>query len=295
MKKLTFTLLASLALSLGIHAQSLSCGNSGAASCSTGVALGYNGFEFYNNIACFESGVQGEVVVRFKNFNSLTIPGIGAVTVYFLKIDSIKNLPCGLCWETNKQGDVFAGGEQGCIKIKGLTTDQVGQYKLGLVVRAQIQTANPQNPQYNPQSLISTLGEFSDYENDIPNTRFYLRVKANGSSTCTNVDTTAASKVAAKTCTSVGINEANSSFSSISITPSPFNNNAVVNLTSQETGDAIVSVTDITGKLVLTNNVAINAGNNSINIERGNLSAGLYILSITKGKSVATKRFSITD
>jgi len=295
MKKLTFTLLASLALSLGINAQSLPCGTSGAASCSAGATLPYGGFEYYNDIECFESGVQNEVTIRFKNFTSLTIPGTGAVTVYYLKIDSIKNLPCGLCWETNKQGDVFAGGEQGCIKIKGLTTDQVGQYKLGLIVRAQIQTANPQNPQYNPQALISPPGNFSDYENDIPNQRLYARVKANGSSTCTDVDTTAASKVAANACTGVGINEAVSSFSSISITPSPFNSNATVNFTSEETGNATVAVTDITGKAVLTNNVSVNSGNNTINIERGNLSAGLYILSITKGKSVATKRFSIID
>ncbi len=295
MKKLTFTLLASLAFSMGVHAQSLPCGTSGAAACSAGTALSYNGFEFYNDLECFESGVQNEVVIRFKNFTSLTIPGTGAVTVYYLKIDSLLNLPCGLCWESNKQGDVFAGGESGCIKIKGLTTDQVGQYKIGLVVRAQIQTANPQNPQYNPQSLISVPGDFEDYENDIENIRLYIRVKVNGSSTCADADSTAASKVAANACASVGINETVSSFSSISITPSPFNSNAVVNFTSEETGDASIAITDITGKTVLVNHVAINSGNNSINIERGNLSAGLYILSITKGKSVATKRFSIID
>jgi|GEM_PF-1028084 hypothetical protein len=295
MKKLTFTLLTSLALSVGVNAQSLSCGSSGAAACSTGTTLAYNGFEFYDDIECFESGVQNEVVVRFKTFTNLTIPGTGAVTVYFLKIDSIKNLPCGLCWESNKQGDVFAGGEQGCIVIKGLTTDQVGQYKLELGARAQIQTSNPQNPQYNPQALISPPGKFTDYENDIENTRLYVRVKGNGSSTCTNVDTTAASKVAVSACTGVGINEATTAFSSISISPSPFNSSAVVNFTSEETGDALIAVTDIAGKTVAVNNVAVSTGNNTTSIERGNLSAGLYILSISKGKSVVTKRFSIID
>jgi len=290
MKKFTFTLLTSLALSLGINAQSLPCGNSGAAVCNAGAALPYNGFEFYNDLECFESGVAGEVVARFKNFTNLTIPGIGAVTVYYLKIDSLLNLPCGVCWATNKSGNVFAGSEQGCIKFNGLTNDQIGQYKVKLIVRAQITPGN-----YNEQALVTPPGQFSDYENDIPNTRFYIRVKANGSSTCTTIDTTAESKVGAAACNGVGINEAISAFSSISITPSPFNSNAALNFTSEETGNATVAVTDITGKTALTNNIVINSGNNSINLERGNLSAGLYILSITKGNSVATKRFSIID
>lgn len=290
MKKLTFTLLASIALSMGINAQSLPCGNSGAAACSAGAALSYNGFEFYDSIPCFESGVQGEVTIRFKNFTSLTIPGTGPVTVYYLKIDSIKNLPCGLCWSTNKSNNVFAGGEQGCIKISGLTADQLGQYKLDLDLRAQITPGN-----YNEQALVTPPGGFQAYENDIPNARMYIRLKANGSTTCSNVDTTAGTKVAAKVCPSVGIADVASTFTSLSVKPNPFNTFATLTFDAAEATSSFVTINDLSGKTVWSKEVEISNGSNSIVIERANLTAGIYFVNLSNGKSSVTKRFSIVD
>ncbi|MBX2908800.1 MAG: T9SS type A sorting domain-containing protein [Chitinophagales bacterium] len=160
------------------------CGNSGSWTC-TATPLVQNGFEHPDSIDCFVSGESGEVVMRFKNFSNLIIPSTGSVNVYFIRIDSILNLPCGICWSTNKANNVFAGGEDGCIKFTGTTTDQVGQYKLKLAIKAQITQGI-----YNPQALIDPPGGLMAYENTIPNLRAYIRVKASSNSTCTSVDTT---------------------------------------------------------------------------------------------------------
>ncbi len=289
MKKLSFTLLASAIISVGAFAQSQPCGTSGAAACVTGAALSHNGFEFYNDLECFESGVNGEVTVRFKNFSSISIPD-GTFNVEYLKIDGFGNLPCGVCWATNKSNNVFAKNEQGCIKFSGLTTDAEGQYKLVLNARAQTTPG-----QYNEQTLLTPPGGISSYENDIPNVRLYLRVKANGSSTCTAADSTQASKVASSACTGVGINETALAFNNIQVSPNPLRASATVTFAANESGDAALTITDITGKTVYRQTFEAVLGENTVAVDRNNLAAGIYFININKGKSSATKRFVIAD
>lgn len=54
------------------------------------------------------------------------------INVDSVRIDSITNLPCGLCWSTNKPSLTFAANERGCINFAGTSTDVAGTYSLGL-------------------------------------------------------------------------------------------------------------------------------------------------------------------
>lgn len=291
MKKLSFTLLSAMLISAGAFAQSLPCGNSGAAVCTPG-NLAQNGFENPDSIECFESGVPGEVVVKFKNFTNLVIPGTGPVTVYYLRIDSILNLPCGICWATNKSNNVFAGGEQACIKFTGTTTDQVGQYKLRLVVKAQITSGA-----YNPQALVDPPGGLEAYENSIPNTKLYAKVKANGSSTCAAVDTSAAAnnKVGNPANCATGIDEINAAINGLKIVPSNVNATAAVSFFSNESAEVKAFVTDIAGRVVWSKEISATHGENNFVFERNGMSAGLYLMNIAIGKKHYTKRFNVTE
>lgn len=291
MKKLSFTLLSAMLISAGAFAQSLPCGNSGAAVCTPG-NLAQNGFENPDSIECFESGVAGEVIVKFKNFTSLVIPGTGPVTVYYLRIDSILNLPCGVCWATNKSNNVFAGGEQACIKFTGTTTDQVGQYKLRLVVKAQITSGA-----YNPQALVDPPGGLEAYENTIPNTKLYAKVKANGSSTCAAVDTsaTANNKVGNPANCSTGIGEINAAINGLKIVPSNVNSTASVSFFSSESAEVKAFVTDITGRVVWNKEISATPGENNFAFDRNGMSAGLYLMNIAVGNKHYTKRFNVTE
>ncbi|WP_457833095.1 hypothetical protein, partial [Staphylococcus aureus] len=59
--------------------------------------------------------------------------------VTYLQIDSIQNLPAGLCWETNKADNKFNGGETGVIYVSGTATSaNPGQYKLRIIIDIRI-------------------------------------------------------------------------------------------------------------------------------------------------------------
>lgn len=290
MKKLRLTILPALLLCLGVNAQSLPCGNSSSSVC-TAVPLAQNGFENPDSIDCFVTGVAGDVVVQFKNFTNLVIPGTGPVTVYYMRIDSILNLPCGICWSTNKANNVFAGGEDGCIKFTGTTTDQVGQYKLKLVLKAQITQGN-----YNPQALIDPPGGLEPYENTIPNTKLYAKVKdANGA--CAHVDTSASAnnKVGNPAACQTGIGEISNTVNSLKIVPSHVNSTANVQFVATENSEANVFVTDISGRTVWSKTVNSTVGENSFTFERNGIANGLYLMTISVGKTQVSKRFNVVE
>lgn len=291
MKKLKLTILPALLLCLGVNAQSLPCGNSSPSACSA-VPLAQNGFENPDSIECFEQGVNGEVTVQFKNFTNLVIPGTGPVTVYYMRIDSILNLPCGVCWSTNKANNVFAGGEDGCIKFSGTTTDQVGQYKLKLILKAQITQGS-----YNPQALIDPPGGLEPYENTIPNTKLYAKVKASGSTTCANVDTsaTANNKVGNPAACQTGIDEISHTVNNLKIIPSHVNASANVQFLATENSNANVFVTDISGRTVWSKTISSTVGENNFTFERNGIANGLYLMTITVGKSQISKRFNVIE
>lgn len=88
------------------------------------------------------------------------------------------------------------------------------------------------------------------------------------------------------------VKEAMASASEISIAPSPFVNNANVNISLAENSgvslsDLAFEMYDVTGKLVIQNN---NINNNTFTIERGDLSAGTYTYKVfTKSNGAALK------
>ncbi len=81
----------------------------------------------------FINGVPSTTVIQFKNFNTVFFSGF-TLTVQSLRIDSIENLPSGLCWATDRANNTYANQEDGCIKINGTPCSQPGQYKLRIWV-----------------------------------------------------------------------------------------------------------------------------------------------------------------
>jgi hypothetical protein len=97
-----------------------------------------------------------------------------------IKIDTISNLPCGLCWATENANNTFNGGSQFCIKISGTTYDNPGQFKLHIIVDATVNIGIPitQTVDAGTAGLI-----------------FYCRVQT-PTGTCAPVDTTQAGNTA---------------------------------------------------------------------------------------------------
>src|SRR5688500_8299829 len=81
---------------------SQSCGTSGPSQCTPTGTLPGGTFTPSEQIPCV---VKGEQVNSTSEFN---LSG-GSIPVNHLRIDSLVNLPPGLCWSTNNAMDTFAG------------------------------------------------------------------------------------------------------------------------------------------------------------------------------------------
>lgn len=135
MKKLFFLVVSLMWLSV-VNAQY--CGNSGSGICTPAASLPQPGlFPQSTSLAPFVNGVSASSVIQIKNFDSITYSSFH-LRVNSLKIDSIQNLPAGLCWATNKSNNTFSNQEIGCILISGTTCAAPGQYKLKIIVDADL-------------------------------------------------------------------------------------------------------------------------------------------------------------
>ncbi len=137
------------------------CGMSGASICTPSGTLNSPGFNPPSEaLPTMINGELSSTVLQFKNFDTIAFGG-QLLTVQSLRLDSIGNLPAGLCWATNKNNNTWANQEDGCIVLNGTTCSTPGQYKLKMII-----TVNVGVP-------IQT-------DADAANMKYYLRVKNAG-------------------------------------------------------------------------------------------------------------------
>src|SRR5689334_12870466 len=105
------------------------CGTPG--QCSPSGTLTRGGFMPNEDIPCALRAQNVSVVIQFKNFDTTRYQG-NLVTVVKLRIDSINNLPSGLCWATDQANRTYNNQQDGCIEISGSTFAAAGQYKLSV-------------------------------------------------------------------------------------------------------------------------------------------------------------------
>ena len=135
----TFAVFLMIALvhSAGAQNSPQRCGNSGPSICTAGNNLTVAGFSpSYDSLPCVVQGVYYDTVIQVKIPTSAVVSPYGTVTINWVKIDTLDNLPCGLCWATNQVRDSFAGGEQFCIRVSGTSYDAPGQYALHIILSA---------------------------------------------------------------------------------------------------------------------------------------------------------------
>ena len=259
------------------------CG--GVSTCNAGPGTQV-GFPYPDSIPCV---VQGEPysysipIKMYSQFNFLGQHDIDSIT-----IDTIYNLPCGLCYQTSSATGTFDSAQIGCIKISGTTWDAVGQYPFKFVVTAYLSG--------NPTESVETIYPPLVYASGI---REWLRVTAAPGTNCTATDTLQADSAAKNLTASVvcptGINQVAVNVASLNIMPNPFNSSAQLSFTAEKNAAYAVKITDITGKLVSVKQIQANPGLNTTVIERGNLSSGLYLISLSDGVSSVTRKFTIVE
>ncbi|MBL7799827.1 MAG: T9SS type A sorting domain-containing protein [Chitinophagales bacterium] len=168
MKKLYLFLLVFL-FSHVIHAQY--CGNSGPLVCSqTGTMTQPSLSPSSSQLTPLSNGQLSSVTIQIMAPDSLRSIGVEVTETI---IDSITNLPSGMCWATNKVGNKFGTKEKGCIVLSGLPCSLNGQYLLQIHMTVK-------NSLF-PFHMVNGSGFF--------NYNCFLRVK-NGTDPATSVDTT---------------------------------------------------------------------------------------------------------
>lgn len=279
MKKTIFTL--SLLSSVFFCAQLLAqaCGSVPACVPQGGPLSG--GFDESSTIPCAVQDSAYNYSAQFTMFTTFNFQG--SQTVDSIEFVSIDNLPCGLCWSVNKPNKRYVANEDGCLNIRGTTSDPAGQYKLAVAVNAWINN----NP--SPFPVSATLFDQTDI-------RIIFRVKT-AAGNCVAVDTAANApgNLTASISCATGVSDLISEFSSVKITPNPVNANAVVSFVSPKMLSCTMRISDITGKIVASKEIEAKQGANSITIEKNDLPAGVYFLSLTDGKNATTTRFSVTE
>lgn len=271
MKKVIFTF--SILGALAFNSFGQACGTT--STCSANQPTGTPGLSPESaDLPCVLTGQAVNQVIQFENYDQQSFNGI-SFRIQTLKIDSIENLPSGLCWSTNKANNTFAGAETGCISVTGTTNAPLGQYKLKIIVS--VTTNSPLVPSINKLDAESVL-----------QLRYYVRVNTSGTSEF-GIDTTAGktnafiakASLPAGSCTPNGINDINNNISKLTIKPNPMTNAAVMSFESTVNDNAVVTMTDLLGNVISRKNADIVIGNNDITIERNNAAAGVYFVTIS--------------
>lgn len=160
MKKIVYTLF--LVFVLSVHAKAQSCNASGTSQCTASGTLLIPGLSPTSDLLpAFENGIPSTTVIQFKNFNQVLYQGL-TLTVQTLRIDSIENLPPGLCWATNKANNTYSNQESGCIKINGTPCGTPGQYKLRLIVTVNVGITQQINAESAGLKYFIRLGNYGD-------------------------------------------------------------------------------------------------------------------------------------
>lgn len=80
-------------------------------------------------------------------------------------------------------------------------------------------------------------------------------------------------------------------FTEMTTWPNPVNNELNVSLTSAMKGNVRMSITDLSGRMVMNENRALTNGLNRMTVPVNELSAGLYVVKLTNGTSTVSSRF----
>lgn len=276
MKKLFTTLVLVAGIAVSSYAQHCSA-TSTSVSPRVGSAPGLTPTP--DSLDCTVVGSVVSDTIYFKNFTAFSGFNVNSLT-----IDSIGNLPAGLCWVSNKANNTFAGGEDGIILVSGTCTGAPGQYKLKIIISASIQTIGNINSQ-DAEALA--------------NLRYYVRVKS-ANNCCFKLDTTLgktqsfiAESALTTGCTTLGVAEISNEISGLSVQPNPFTTSASVRFNAENEASYSVKMMNLLGATVMTKEIKAVRGENDINIDRNNLNAGIYLISVSNGKSSITKKVII--
>jgi Secretion system C-terminal sorting domain len=244
----------------------------------------------YWDLPCLVSGVAVSDTILFTN--ATTVPTFG-FALDSLRIDSVSNLPAGICWTSNRPRNTVPGGQATALIMSGTpTTTVAGQYRLDVAVTL------------FSKGFILTGGKLalpSSQVRSLAGLAYFVRLKCGSLDLCPTVDTTGIVITAGeynqvkgkKICLSTAIEEVGNTLAALSLEPNPMQSRVTVNFTSAVETSVDVRLCTLIGSTVMSRSVAVSHGANSLAIDRGNLPAGIYLLTLSQGQGSITRKLII--
>ena len=224
--------------------------------------------EAYSQIVQFK--IPSTVDPAQLGYGSLPIPV--TVTVDSIVVTGASGLPNGITATWNPASGVFPGGSNGCFLVAGTTGDPAGHYPITLIGTATVMVNA--SPFFNgdttvPLSMLSQAGANSPFN-------MALDVIEQGQ-TCRPVS---------------GIATLNSFNAIINVFPNPATNVLNVNINTVDRINGSISIFDMLGRVVYTENVDyLGVINKQINV--ANFGKGIYNLQITNNKNAYKTKFVV--
>jgi hypothetical protein len=223
-------------------------------------------------LPCITQGQAYNEVINLKNFGS-----VSGITVEWLRVDSIVGAPAGINWSMtvptgNPTNQLFTN-EDGCIEVSGTSNAARGDYQLGLYVCVKV-TLSP-NPLCNEaNALIAQIGQISPGA-ELPDFSYFLRVIENGESCPDSLVS--------------NVNEL-TTVSGLNVYPNPFSSKAAITFTSVVNAKFTARLVDVMGREVYAETINATTGSNMVEMNRNNISTGVYFFTLSDGKATTTKR-----
>lgn len=246
-----------------VNAEAQYCGHfgnpSGAGKCTHSNAYPQNGiWPKPDSLPPIVNAVTSSALLQIK-FNEPFLFGGQSIQVPWIQIDSIGNLPLGLCWATDVANNRF-DTLHGCIKINGIPCDNPGQYKLKIY-------------------LTLNIGIPTTADGDGAGLRYFIRLKNSGDIDIP-VDSTQNSTNPiilygpAPMCI-VGINESAIPNPQFNLSPNPATDQVNIQIDEALLGEQL-NIYNVTGALLLT--VQLQTQQSALNIQQ--FPPGVYIAEI---------------
>ena len=207
------------------------------------------------NFISGNTGVYYEQIVNFKlpSDAGALNPIYAGVPITFVSLVSVDGAPPGISYSCNTSNCSWPGGDQGCATISGIPTNN-GTYPINLLIKGCGSLFG---------ATICDSVVFSNYVIQI------------GPVGIDNYELT------------------NNSLKLKKAFPNPSNQRSNIQYETIKSENVSFEITNLLGELILNKNVSSKIGLNSILVNTSDLSNGVYLYSISNGKTRSTKRLIV--
>lgn len=192
---------------------------------------------------------------------TFTLGGVEATPDY-LDISSVDNLPPGLTYQCTPDDCRYYPNELGCASVYGIPTEE-GIFSLQISGIA-----------YFLGGAVSQEITFPDPQ--LAPGEYLIHVRPASDANC------GASSV-----------EAPTAINNVAVAPNPFTDFTSINIEAATSGTYNFAVTDLLGRTVNTQQLNVNAGQNSFAFDGSDLAKGIYIYSISQGNKVTSGKLIV--